>query len=69
MKTCEFCAHFFQTGMAKSMGNGNSGYCMLIQNDDSIGVAKNEQSIRLAKPNAIKRKIDTCSEFKKGDKR
>ena len=66
MKTCEFCAHFFQTGMAKSMGNGNSGYCLLIQNDDSIGVARNEQGVRIAKQNAIKRKIETCGEFVKG---
>ena len=68
MKTCEFCTHFFQTGMAKSMGNGNSGYCMLIQNDDTVGIVTNEQGIRAAKPSAIKRKNDTCGEFKKGYK-
>ena len=64
-KTCDFWAHFFQTEMAQSMENGNLGYSMLIQNVDSIGVPKNKQGIRVAKPSAIKIKIDTYGEFEK----
>lgn len=60
---CGNCKHFFQTGMAKSMSDGKMGYCLLIQNDDSNGVERNEQGIRKAKSSAIKRINDCCEKF------
>ncbi|PQJ81490.1 DUF2779 domain-containing protein [Polaribacter glomeratus] len=65
VKKCQDCKHFFQTGMAMRMG-GNSGYCMLIQNNDSAGIVTNEYGVRSAKPSAIKKNTDTCSKFEKG---
>ena len=62
-KICENCNNFFQTGLAKSMSNGEMGYCLIIQNDKRSEVL-NSNGIPKAKPQAIVKKTDTCSKFK-----
>lgn len=59
-KKCKNCSHFFQSGLAKSWGN--SGYCLLIQNNKS-NVIKNEFGFPEAKPSAIKSEEDSCDKF------
>lgn len=66
MKNCQNCIHFFQTAMAMNMGDGNVGYCLLIQNDDSIDLVKTTSGIRKVKPSAFRRKVDTCDQFESG---
>ena len=61
-KICKNCVHFFQTGMSKSMSDGEAGYCLLIQNDKSTDM-KNKLGIIEAKLYAIKRSTDTCEKF------
>ena len=62
MHSCKNCIHFFQTGMSKSMSDGEAGYCLIIQNDESTET-KNILGITEAKISAIKKRTDTCSKF------
>ena len=63
LEICGNCKHFFQTGMAISMSNGSSGYCLLIQNNKTE--IRNESGIRKAKIKVIIKKSDNCGEFEK----
>ena len=65
MKNCQNCIHFFQTAMAQTMGGGEFGYCLLIQNDHNIDLVKTESGISKAKPSAFRRKVDSCDHFEK----
>ena len=64
LEICGNCKHFFQTGMAISMSNGSSGYCLLIQNNKKKEI-RNDSGIRKAKIEAIVKKSDTCEKFEK----
>jgi hypothetical protein len=64
LEICGNCKHFFQTGMAISMSTGNSGYCLLIQNNKKTEV-RNESGIRKSKREAIMKKSDNCEKFEK----
>ena len=68
LEICGNCKHFFQTGMAISMSNGNSGYCLLIQYDKKTEI-RNESGIRKAKIEAIIKKTDNCEKFEKSNRK
>jgi hypothetical protein len=55
-KICKNCTHFFQTGMAMSMSDGNAGYCLLLREKFKESKSQNAKSIVEI--------TDTCPKFK-----
>lgn len=59
---CKNCLHFFQSGLAKYMSDGEAGYCLLIQLNKNTDIKRKYGNVK-AKLQAIKSILDSCDKF------